>query len=192
MSSPSIALLLAQLAVATPPPIPASAPAAVVPPRAGAPLPVERFGSPADSVFEYSTAYYTRLDIHRFGSYAMLPLFAFQYLAGQQLFDKSSEAPAWAREGHGVAATAVAGLFTVNTITGVWNLWEGRRDPKDRRRKLVHAVLMLAADAGFAATGLLADEAEESASKRSAHRTVALVSVGAATVGYLSMLDLFR
>ena len=192
MSSLSIALLLAQLAVATPPPIPASASAAVVPPRAGAPLPVERFGSPADSVFEYSTAYYTRLDIHRFGSYAMLPLFAFQYLAGQQLFDKSSEAPAWAREGHGVAATAVAGLFTVNTITGVWNLWEGRRDPKDRRRKLVHAVLMLAAEAGFAATGLLADEAEESASKRSAHRTVALVSVGAATVGYLSMLDLFR
>jgi len=192
MPSVSIALLLAQLAVAAPRLAPAPDTAAVVPPRAGAPLPLERFGSPADSVFEYSPAYYTRLDIHRYGSYAMLPLFAFQYLAGQQLFEKSSAAPAWAREGHGVAATAVAGLFAVNTVTGLWNLWEGRRDPQDRRRKLFHAVLMLAADAGFTATGLLADEAEESASKRSTHRSVALMSVGAATVGYLSMVDLFR
>lgn len=147
---------------------------------------------PADSAFEYSAAYYTRLDIHRWGSYAMLPLFAFQYLAGRELFDESSAAPAWAREGHGVAAGAVAGLFAVNTVTGVWNLWEGRNDPQDRGRKVFHAVMMLAADAGFTATGLLADDAEESLSRRQTHRSVALASIGLATIGYASMLDIFR
>ena len=148
--------------------------------------------APADSVFEYSAAYYTRLDIHRWGSYAMLPLFAFQYVAGRELFDKSSAAPEWARDGHGVAAGAVAGLFAVNTVTGLWNLWEGRNDPQDRGRKVFHAVMMLAADAGFTATGLLADDAEESLARRQTHRSVALASIGLATIGYASMLDVFR
>ena len=148
--------------------------------------------APSDSVFEYSAAYYTRLDIHRWGSYAMLPLFAFQYVAGRELFDKSSAAPEWARDGHGVAAGAVAGLFAVNTVTGLWNLWEGRNDPQDRGSKVFHAVMMLAADAGFTATGLLADDAEESLSRRQTHRSVALASIGLATIGYASMLDLFR
>lgn len=122
----------------------------------------------------------------------MLPLFAFQYVAGRELFDKSSAAPAWAREGHGVAATGVAALFGVNTVTGVWNLYDGWRDPQDHRRKVFHAVMMIAADAGFVATGLLADEAEESSSKRDLHRTVALTSIGVATIGWASMLDFFR
>ena len=148
--------------------------------------------TPTDSAFEYSAAYYTRLDIHRWGSYAMLPLFAFQYLAGRELFDKSSAAPEWAKAGHGVAAGAVAGLFGVNTITGLWNLWEGRNDPQERSRKVFHAVMMLAADAGFTATGLLADDAEESLARRTTHRNVALASIGMATIGYASMLDIFR
>jgi len=148
--------------------------------------------TPTDSAFEYSAAYYTRLDIHRWGSYAMLPLFAFQYLAGRELFDEGPTAPEWAEEGHGLAAGAVAGLFALNTVTGVWNLWEGRKDPQDRGRKVFHAVMMLAADAGFTATGLLADDAEESLARRKTHRTVALASIGMATIGYASMLDIFR
>ncbi len=153
-----------------------------------------RFGRPAprDTVFEYSAAYYKRLDVHRAASYAMLPLFAFQYVAGSKLYDESFEAPAWARTGHRVAATGIAALFTVNTITGVMNLYEGRKDPVDRKRKVFHAVMMLAADAGFLTTGLLAERAEGSNDDRALHRTVALTSVGVATVGYLSMLDLFR
>ncbi len=146
----------------------------------------------ADSAFEYSAAYYRRLEVHRIGSYAMLPLFAFQYLAGQQLYDRSFEAPAWARNGHGIAATGVAALFTVNTVTGVMNLWEGRKDPDGRGRKVFHATMMLLADAGFTATGLLAEDAEESGDDRSLHRTVALSSMAVATVGYLAMLDIFR
>lgn len=146
----------------------------------------------ADTVFEYSAAYYRRLDIHRVGSYAMLPLFAFQYVAGSQLYDKSIDAPGWAKTGHRVAATGVAALFGVNTVTGLMNLYEGRKDPQDRGRKVFHAVMMLAADAGFAATGILAERAEGSSDDRDLHRTVAIGSVGVATIGYLAMLDLFR
>jgi hypothetical protein len=146
----------------------------------------------ADTAFEYSAAYYRRLDIHRVGSYAMLPLFAFQYVAGSQLYDKSIDAPGWARTGHRVPATGVAALFGVNTVTGLMNLYEGRKDPQDRGRKVFHAVMMLAADAGFAATGILAERAEGSSDDRDLHRTVAIGSVGVATIGYLAMLDLFR
>ncbi|MFZ9898803.1 MAG: hypothetical protein ACO3F5_05125 [Gemmatimonadaceae bacterium] len=181
-AAPAGPVLIARFTVSVPMPLPTAASGA-----GAAQLP-----APADSVFEYSAAYYTRLDIHRWGSYAMLPLFAFQYAAGRELFDKSSAAPEWARDGHGVAAGAVAGLFAVNTVTGLWNLWEGRNDPQDRGRKVFHAVMMLAADAGFTATGLLADDAEESLARRQTHRSVALASIGLATVGYASMLDLFR
>lgn len=145
-----------------------------------------------DTLFEYSAAYYKRLSIHRAGSYAMLPLFAFQYIAGSQLYDKSFEAPAWAKTGHRVAATGVAVLFTVNTVTGVMNLYEGRKDPDERGRKVFHAVMMLLADAGFTATGILAERAELAGDDRDRHRTVALTSVTIATIGYLSMLDIFR
>ena len=180
--APAGPVLTARFTVPEPVPLPPAASGAGV---AGLP-------APADSLFEYSAAYYTRLDIHRWGSYAMLPLFAFQYVAGRELFDKSSAAPEWARDGHGVAAGAVAGLFAVNTVTGLWNLWEGRNDPQDRGRKVFHAVMMLAADAGFTATGLLADDAEESLARRQTHRSVALASIGLASIGYASMLDLFR
>ena len=145
-----------------------------------------------DTFVEYSAAYYRRLDIHRFGSYTMLPLFAFQLIAGAQLYDKSFEAPGWAKTGHRVAATGVAALFTVNTVTGLMNLYAGRHDPKERRRKVFHALMMLTADAGFTATGILAERAEQSTDDRSLHRTVAYASIGIATIGYLSMLDVFR
>lgn len=153
---------------------------------------VSTFAATQDSMFEYSAAYYRRLGIHRAASYAMLPLFAFQVAAGMQLYDKSFEAPAWARTGHRIAATGVAALFVVNTATGIPNILEARRDPDGRRRKIFHALMMLSADAGFVATGILADRAETSPDDRDLHRAVALTSMGIATVGYLSMLDIFR
>lgn len=178
---PAGPVVTARFATVAPPALPSglSAAPAVVP-------------TPRDTVIEYSAAYYRRLDIHRWGSYAMLPLFAFQYAAGRELFDKSSAAPDWARDGHGIAATGVAALFGVNTITGVWNLYEGWNDPQEHGRKVFHAAMMLLADAGFVATGILADEAEHSASNRELHRTVALTSIGVATIGWASMLDIFR
>jgi len=197
----TIAVVAAQAITPTP------GPAAPTLPAPAGPVLTARFAAPAlpalptgvspvpaprDTVIEYSAAYYRRLDIHRWGSYAMLPLFAFQYAAGRELFANGSTAPDWARDGHGIAATGVAALFGVNTVTGVWNLYEGWNDPQEHGRKVFHAAMMLLADAGFVATGLLADEAEDSSANRELHRTVALTSIGVATVGWASMLDIFR
>jgi hypothetical protein len=141
---------------------------------------------------EYSDWYERRLTIHKRASYATLPLFAFQYIAGKQLYDKSTDAPSWAKNGHGIAATGVAVLFTVNTVTGVWNLWDARKDPEGRKWRTAHGLLMLAADAGFTATGILAEKAERSADNRRLHRNIAISSVAVATVSYLMMLPPFR
>ncbi|MFA6167701.1 MAG: hypothetical protein WC700_13865 [Gemmatimonadaceae bacterium] len=139
-----------------------------------------------------SEAYHTRLRIHKIASFAMLPMFAAQYAAGDQLFKKGSAAPDWAQNTHGLLAGGVAGLFTVNTITGSLNWWETRHQEKGRAWRTTHSALMLLADAGFMATGLLADEAEESGDRRTLHRTVAITSMGVATVSYVMMLKPFR
>lgn len=152
--------------------------------------------APADTVqappIEYSDWYGRRLTIHRWASYATLPLFAFQYAAGDQLYRKSVDAPEWAKRWHGPAATGIAVLFGVNTVTGVWNLWDARKDPEGRKWRTAHAILMLAADAGFTATGMVAERAERSESARRQHRTIALSSMAVATVSYLMMLPPLR
>jgi hypothetical protein len=51
---------------------------------------------------------------------------------------------------------------------------------------------MLAADAGFTATGILAERAERSADDRRLHRTISLTSIATATIGYLTMLPPLR
>jgi hypothetical protein len=137
----------------------------------------------------YSDWYYRRLDVHRFGSYAMLPLFVAQFVAGTQL--AKDEENDWAEDAHPVLAAGVGVLFASNTITGAWNLWEGRADPRDRKRRFAHATLMMLADAGFLATALLGDELEDGASP-GAHRAVAISSMAVATVGWSLMLDVFR
>ena len=93
---------------------------------------------------------------------------------------------------HGMLAFGVGALFTSNTVTGVWNLWEARKDPNERTRRTVHAVLMLAGDAGFLATGMLGEEAGDGRSNANTHRAVAISSMAVSTVGWLLMTDLFR
>jgi hypothetical protein len=156
------------------------------------PVVIERFrrapAPPQDSVFRYSAAYYKRLDIHRYASYAILPLFAFQYLAGSQLYDKGENAPDWAETGHPIAAAGILGLFAANSVTGVWNLWEGRKDPDRGKRPVIHALLMLTAEAGFVTTAILGLDADAGSDDARTHRAVAISSVGIATAGYLLML----
>lgn len=145
----------------------------------------------ADDV-TYSPAYYRRLEIHRRASYLMLPLFAFQFAAGLQIYEHSDQAPLWARAGHRVGATGIAALFATNVVTGVPNLVAGLKDPRDRPRRVFHASMMLLASAGFTATGLLAERAEGNPDDRDLHRALGFTSLGVATVGYLTMLDVFR
>jgi hypothetical protein len=147
--------------------------------------------------FEYSDGYQTRLKIHKIASYATLPIFVAQAVVGQKLYD--GDASDGMRSAHKALVGATAALFTVNTVTGVWNLTEGRKDPNHKTKRMIHGLLMLAADAGFVATGMLAPESEsefgengfESAGgghSQSTHRTVALSSMAVATVSYLMML----
>ncbi len=148
-----------------------------------APLPA----TPRPKAFEYSDGYRTRLKIHKYASYATLPLFVAQYAVGQKLYDGTGSEST--RSAHGALAAGTAALFAVNTVTGVWNLAEARHDPNHRTKRTIHGILMLAADAGFVATGMLApDEEGEGGGSRSTHRTVALASMGVATVAYLMML----
>lgn len=155
------------------------------------PRPVRRPRPRAQAV-EYSEWYGRRLAVHRWASYTMLPTFAFQYVAGKQLLAKSSDAPVWAKSGHRIAATATAGLFGLNTLTGVWNLWDGRHDASGRKWRMAHSILMLLADGGFTATGLLATPAQSSASIRRLHEQIAIASMATAGVAFVMMVPPFR
>lgn len=141
---------------------------------------------------EVSDAYEIRLRIHRYASYATVPLFLLQSVAGNQLFqaDKSgAERPSWAKSTHSLGAAGLGALFTVNTVTGLWNLWESRDNEQGRGKRLLHSGLMLASDAGFAYTGLvLAGDAKRDIQSRQDHRNYAYYSMGAALAGYAVML----
>ena len=91
-----------------------------------------------------------------------------------------------------MVAGGIAVLFGVNSITGVWNLWDSRHEPDGRTRRYVHSILMLAADAGFAWAGATAPGDEgpgaELDSQRRKHRTIALSSMGISLASYGMML----
>jgi hypothetical protein len=143
---------------------------------------------------EYSDLYYTRLKIHQIASYLTVPLFVAQYLAGRELWNHPDR-HGLARDAHGPLAAGIAGLFAVNTVTGVWNLWDSRKDPNGRTRRWVHGLTMLAADAGFVVVGATVpdDDFRETggtgrSSGASTHRDVAIGSMGLALGSYLMML----
>ena len=138
---------------------------------------------------EVSDWYERRLRIHRYGAYATIPLFVFQAAAGNELYHKGSGADSWARNGHRIGATGLATVFGVNTVTGLWNLWDSRSAPQGRTRRTIHALLMLASDAGFAYAGIkLSEDAEQSADARRKHRNTAYASMGVAVTGAGMML----
>jgi len=148
----------------------------------------ETQGSPRAKAVEYSHGYAVRLKVHKVASFATLPLFVTQYVLGQKLYDGTSDDGV--KTAHRATAIGVASLFGVNTFTGVWNLWEGRKEPAHRGRRIAHAIMMLGADAGFVATGMLApgDDPNDYLDDRSTHRTVAITSMAVATASYLMML----
>ena len=142
-----------------------------------------------------SDAYYTRLDIHRYAGYAMLPLFAIEYAAGEKLLNHGSAAPLWAEKVHKPAAYLVAGVFTLNTVTGLLNLAEASKVPQGRKRRWWHSALMLAADGGFIYGAAVAPttakiDARIASGKRGGwtpHKISTVASMGVATIGYLMM-----
>ena len=156
-------------------------PAAAEPPQTAAPA----------RAFEYSDAYRTRAKIHKYASFATLPLFATELVLGQSLYTDGGQSK---KTAHVVVGASIGTLFGINTVTGAWNLWEARRDPNGRKKRWAHGLLMMAADVGFLATAMLApgdDFAENGgdlSGRRSTHRAVAITSISLGTAGYLVML----
>lgn len=135
---------------------------------------------------EYSDWYGRRLAIHRTLSWAMIPLFAVSYWTGERLArDGRINSPYYIRALHPYAATGAAAVFGINTVTGVWNLWDARHDPEGRKRRIIHSVLFMIADGGFAYAGSIGKQARDDSEIRNLHRTVALSSMG---VSYVSMM----
>jgi hypothetical protein len=150
-------------------------------------------------VIEYSDAYFTRLTIHKWASFATLPLFAGEYVVGRKLIN--GDATDQMRSVHRVLATGIGGLFVVNTVTGVWNLLEARKDPDGRTRRTMHGVLMLLADAGFVATGVTAHSNRNRGANdfqfhglrsNTAHRNVAIASMATSLLSVAIMIPPFR
>jgi hypothetical protein len=135
---------------------------------------------------QYSDQYYTRLQIHRVGSWLELPVFGTEYWLGQKLIN-DSPLSSWVKPTHTTVAAMLGGLFVVNTATGLANLVESRGSTDDRALVWTHSALMLAADAGFIATAAVAGGAHHSVQGEDRHRNVALVSIGVATVGTVLM-----
>lgn len=149
---------------------------------------------PRRKAIEYSDAYATRLEIHKIGSYTMLPLFATEYYLGERLIE--GKASGTEKSVHVGVAAGIGALFAVNTVTGVWNLWDSRKDPNDKTRRILHSALMLASDAGFALAAASAEGEDEGEGERerggggddnNTHKTIALTSIGISTVGTVMM-----
>jgi hypothetical protein len=175
--------------------------------------PVSSLPPPPPPLTEYSDWYARRLMVHKVAAALILPAFVLQYMSGRELLNKGQAAPQWARSIHKPLAWGVAGLFAVNTVTGVWNLWDARRDPTDRTRRTLHGVLMLLADAGFVATEVSGMNAHHQSrvsqggvygpgggtvsaatalSTRRLHKNLAYVSMGLAVVSVAIMLPPFK
>jgi hypothetical protein len=136
----------------------------------------------------HSDAYLMRAKIHRIASWATLPLFASQLALGASIYDGGS---GWKKGAHAVVGSGIVGLFAVNTATGVWNLFGESWNDSGRGMRLVHGLLMMAADAGFVATSISTPSEHRGinfVADRDTHRNLALTSIGLGTAGYLIML----
>lgn len=141
-------------------------------------------GDSAAQSVEHSDLYYTRLTIHRWTSYATVPLLVAQYVVGQQLDDGGGS-----RSTHQALATGITAAFAINTVTGGWNLLESWKEPGKLRK--THSVLMLLADAAFVATFATApdDDGEgDDDGGTDTHRAFAIAGGGLAITGFALMI----
>lgn len=157
----------------------------------GARLAAEEAQEQRPVAIEYSDAHETRAKIHKYASWAVLPLMGTEWALGQKLYDDSNSGDSGSRGVHGAVGAGLIGLFAVQSVTGVWNLLEESGAPGQKKR-WVHGLLMLGAEGGFIAAAAMAPGHGRNdlinADARATHRTVALVSIGVGTAGYLLML----
>jgi hypothetical protein len=155
-------------------------------------LPDQDTSSARPVAIQYSDAYLTRAKIHKYASFATLPLLATEFYLGQSLYNDPQSLTSGQRTAHAVIGASLVGLFAANSVTGVWNLVESRQAPGHTRR-LVHGILMLAAEGGFVAAAASApghsrNDLVNFDANKATHRNIAVVSIGLGTAGYLMML----
>ena len=150
--------------------------------------------TPVAPAFEYSDGYRRRARLHKLSSWLMLPAFGVEAYLGQKMFNDVGFATDGHKALHRGLAWGIGGLFLANTVTGVPNLLQERRDPHKSDRTLIHGVLMLVADAGFLATALTRPNSRSAEGlqiytpKKNQHLTIAYASISVASLGYLLML----
>ncbi len=157
----------------------------------GPSAPADQDQSSRPKAIEYSEGYETRAKIHKYASVATLPLLGAELALGQSLYNEANPRTSAKRGAHIAVGTGIIGLFGVNTVTGVWNMWESRNDPNHRTLRLIHGFLMLGADAGFAATAATGPGGRFNLNydnNRQTHRAIAFTSIGVAAGSYLIML----
>ncbi len=135
---------------------------------------------------QYSEWYHRRLIVHQIGSFTILPLFAAEWSVGQNLL-QDREPPSWMLGTHQFVAGSIGVVYGVNTITGLWNLWDSRQNPAGRTRRFLHATAMLGSGAGFIWAGAVAGNARRSRADADHHRAIALTSIGLSTAGTVMM-----
>jgi hypothetical protein len=141
---------------------------------------------------EYSDAHETRAKIHKYASWATLPLLGTELVLGQKLFNDPNSLTSNLRGVHGAVGAGLIGFFGVQSVTGLWNLVESNQAPGHTKR-LVHGILMLAAEGGMVAAAATApghsrNDLINFDARASTHRNIAYVSIGVGTAGYLLML----
>ena len=143
----------------------------------------------------YSEGYQLRAKIHKYASFATLPLFATEVALGQSLYNDPANSES-KKGAHIAVGTGIIGLFGVNAVTGVWNMVEDRHNSEGHALRLVHGLLMLTANAGFVATAATGPHQHHgsrssipvSESDKALHRDLAFGSMAVGTVGYTIML----
>lgn len=154
------------------------------------PDPQDQGGRPV--AIEYSDAHETRAKIHKYASWATLPLLGTEFVLGQKLYNDPNSLTSNLRGVHGAVGAGLIGLFSVQTVTGLWNLVESNQAPGHTKR-LVHGIIMLAALGGLVASAASApghnrNDLINFDTNAATHRNIAYVSIGVGAGGYLMML----
>ncbi len=141
------------------------------------------------TAIEYTEGHETRAKIHKYASWATLPLMGTEWWLGQKLYDDPNSINSGNRGVHGAVGSALIGFFAVQSVTGIWNLIDEKSAPGNTKR-LIHGILMLGAEGGFIAAAVSAPGHDRNNlinfdANKATHRNIALVSFGVGTAGYV-------
>jgi hypothetical protein len=141
---------------------------------------------------EYSDAHLTRAKIHKYASWATIPLLGTEFWLGEKLYNDPNSLTSNLRGVHGAVGVGLIGFFAVQSVTGAWNMIEAKSAPGHTKR-LVHGLMMLAAEGGLVAAAASAPGTGRNNlvnfdANAATHRDIAIASIGLGTAGYLFML----